>query len=242
MSKTFLAYWPIIALVLVASTLAFNQYQISSILSPGTSSPESANTATTTVSSTPSSGKVAEKDLSGVDINKITSTATSIAALFPLENVKNADDIVAIMFPTGTPSYGKEMGVSFDDPINSLSLLAGAYPALKAQAQKDPTLWKRYLGLATKPVGISCEFCCGVGPTGITAAGELKCGCQHSPALQSVTLWLMMNTKYTDAEILREVMKWKTLFFPKNMIDLGVQVAGKDASQLSQLPGMVGGC
>lgn len=239
MNKTFLTHWPVIALVIVASVLAFNQYQLSAILSPGQSTETNSETEAT---ESPAASNVAPKDLSSVDLNKITSTAASIAAVFPLESVTSADEAITIMFPTGTPAYAKEMGVSFDDPINSLSLLAGAYPALKAEAQEDPALWKRYLEFATKPVGISCEWCCGVGPVGITSNGDLNCGCSHSPAMQSVTLWLMMNTEYTDAEILREAMKWKTLFFPKNMIELGVTVAGKDASELSQLPGMVGGC
>ena len=52
----------------------------------------------------------------------------------------------------------------------------------------------------------------------------------------------MMNTDYSDAEILREVMRWKTLFFPKNMIELGTSLAGGDTSALNNLPGMVGGC
>lgn len=241
---TFLANWPVIALVIVSAVLVFNQYQISTILSPSVGV-EQHDTFVDDADSTSApkiTGKVAAKDLSGVDISKITSTAAAIAAVFPLDEVKTGDDAIAIMFPTGVPAYGKEMGASFDDPIGSLSLLAGAYPALKAQVQADPVLWKRYLNLATKPVGISCEFCCGVGAVGISPDGELRCGCSHSPAVQSVTLWLMKNTDYTDAQILREVMRWKTLWFPKNMIELGLNVAGKDASELAALPGMVGGC
>ena len=53
---------------------------------------------------------------------------------------------------------------------------------------------------------------------------------------------LMLNTDYSDAEVLREVMRWKTMFFPKNMVSLALDVAGKDASALESLPGMVGGC
>jgi len=142
--------------------------------------------------------------------------------------------------PTGTPDYGEAMGVSFDDPIGSLSKLANAQRALLASLtpeQKD-----RFLNLALKPVGISCEYCCGIGPVGIRKDGSSACGCQHNPALLSVTMWLMQNTDYTDAEILKEVMKWKTLFFPKNMIEITMEVAGGDTSSLAELPGMVGGC
>jgi hypothetical protein len=52
----------------------------------------------------------------------------------------------------------------------------------------------------------------------------------------------MKNTDYSDGEILREAMKWKALWFPKNMIELGMTVAGGDTSALANLPGMVGGC
>ncbi len=61
----------------------------------------------------------------------------------------------------------------------------------------------------------------------------------------------MANTNYTDAQVLKEVMKWKTLFFPQNMISLALQDAnngapssGQSASagSVSNLPGMVGGC
>ncbi|MCH7493020.1 hypothetical protein IID19_05570 [Patescibacteria group bacterium] len=55
-------------------------------------------------------------------------------------------------------------------------------------------------------------------------------------------MWLMQNTDYSDAEILREVYRWKTLFFPKNMVDLATKISGGDQSVLEELPGMVGGC
>ena len=51
-----------------------------------------------------------------------------------------------------------------------------------------------------------------------------------------------MNTEYSDAEILREVMAWKSLWFPKDMIGLGSKIQGGDDSVLKDLPGMVGGC
>ena len=134
------------------------------------------------------------------------------------------------------------MGVSFDDPVKSMESMAKVYPALKQQAQQNQQIWQRYLNLAAAPRGISCEFCCGVGPQGIDAKGNLKCGCQHLPAVQTVTLWLMLNTDYSDAQILKEVMRWRSLFFPKNMVELALQIAGGDSSVLKDLPGMVGGC
>ncbi len=183
------------------------------------------------------------KDLNAVDVAGLKSTAHTVAAVFPLESVQTSDDALTVMFPSGMPDYGQALGVSFDDPVGSLSTLSAMYPGLKAEVQKSkPEAWQRFMSLASQPVGISCEYCCGVGPIGITKAGDSACGCQHNPALLSMALYLTAYTDYNEGEILREVMKWKTLFFPKNMIELGLTVAGKDASQLKELPGMVGGC
>ncbi len=226
----------VFAVVLVAGLMAFNQFQINSISGHFTTSTGSSSSSLNLFSGS-------SDDINDVDVTKIGSTANAVQLLFPLKDAKSADEVMQIMFPTGTPEYGADMGVSFDDPITSLSLLAGAYPALKKEVKENhPDIWARYIKLAAAPRGISCEFCCGVGAQGISENGELRCGCSHSPAVQTVTMWLMLNRpEYSDAEVLREVMRWKTLFFPKNMIELGLQVSGKSASDL-QLPGMVGGC
>ena len=52
----------------------------------------------------------------------------------------------------------------------------------------------------------------------------------------------MINTEYSDAEVLKEVYKWKALFFPKDMVGLAIKISGGDDSVLEDLPGMVGGC
>ena len=181
-------------------------------------------------------------NLASVDINDIKSTAQGIATLFPLDEMSTTDGAMQLMFPTGTPEYGDAMGVTFDDPIGALTKLSNAYPALDQQARGNPEVWKRYINLASEPRGVSCEFCCGVGAAGISKDGRSLCGCQHAPALLSVTLWLLMNTDYSDAQILHEVYRWKTLFFPKDMIGLAGKIAGGDSSVLNDLPGMVGGC
>ncbi len=117
------------------------------------------------------------------------------------------------------------------------------YRPLKAEVEsKDPEAFQRFLNLASKPKGVSCEFCCGVGPVGVDSKGNSRCGCQHNPAVLSVALYLSAYSDYSDAEILREVMKWKTLFFPKNMIEIGTKISGGDKSVTQELPGMVGGC
>lgn len=219
----------------VALLIVFNQYQIFNITGvTGASVFPVTGSATLT-------GK-SGNDLSKVDVSEIKSTAQGITLLFPIDKIKTTEDAISIMIPTGTPEYGQEMGVSFDDPISSMTKMARAYPALKKQAQENPEVWQRYLNLAAAPRGISCEFCCGVGPQGIDAKGNLRCGCEHAPALQTVALWLMLNTDYSDAEVLKEVYRWKSLYFPKNMVTLASQIAGGDTSVLKDLPGMVGGC
>lgn len=224
-------------LIVVSLALLFNQWQVSALTSTldGVGSSHGSRSY-----SFGSSGGSA--DLSSVDINQIQSTAQGIAALYDFGGISDTQDLIDLMIATGTPTYGEAMGVSFDDPVAALGKLAGAYPALNQQVKQDPELWARYLNLAGQPRGVSCEFCCGVGAQGVDKNGRSRCGCKHNPAVLSLTQWLLLNTDYSDAEILKEVYDWKTLFFPKNMVGLASQIAGGDTSVLNELPGMVGGC
>lgn len=184
-----------------------------------------------------------EKDLANIDLAQLKSTGHTIATVFPVEDIVTQEDAMAILFPIGTPDYGEDLGVSYDDPVTSLGVLAKMYRGLKAEVEKNnPEGFQRFMSLASLPVGISCEYCCGLKAIGIDKNGNSACGCQHNPALLSVAMYLSAYSDYTDGEILQEVMKWKTLFFPRDMIELGMTVAGGDTSQLEELPGMVGGC
>src|SRR3989344_1165745 len=167
-------------IVVVALLVIFNQWQVNAI---------SKSLGGVSIMSKLRIGSSSGKDISNVNIDELKSTGHSVAALFPVEDIKTAEDAVSIMVPTGTPDYGQAMGVSFDDPVGSMEAMARAYPALKQQAQQNSEVWQRYLNLASKPVGISCEFCCGVGNIGIDRNGNLLCGCQHLPAIHTVTLW-----------------------------------------------------
>jgi len=178
------------------------------------------------------------KDLSNVDLSAIKSTGHSIAALFPVESISTPQEALDMIIPTGTPDYGEALGISYDDPLEGLNKLVQVY----RQVQLTGAIKERYVGLVTMPVGISCEYCCGLGAIGADANGNSLCGCQHNPALLGLTKWLMQNTDYTDAEITREALKWKALFFPKDMVELTYSIAGGDTSALDKLPGMVGGC
>jgi hypothetical protein len=221
---------PIIALLVIATlAILFNQYQINAISGM--------------VTTTSHSGSSRSHDLGNINLAELKSTGHTIAAVFPVEDIHTADDAMAIMFPVGTPDYGADLGVSYDDPVGSLDTLAKMFNALKAEVQQNnPEAFDRFVNLASNPYGVSCEYCCGIGPAGADASGNSRCGCSHNPGILSATLYLAAYTDYSDGEILREAMKWKTLWFPKNMIELGLSLAGGDTSALSDLPGMVGGC
>lgn len=155
------------------------------------------------------------------DVNAIQSTRDSIKALYPVESIKSAEDAMAIIIPRGVPEYASKIPVSYGDGERSLLAWVQIYQTTKLA----PEHAKRYLNLATKPLGISCEFCCGVGPVGITYDGQMRCGCKHNPAAQGIAMWLIQNTDYTDAQIVREVLKWKAVWFPRNMVIETVKAA-----------------
>ena len=229
-TKQLLTTSGIVMIALLVVVIIFNQFQISKISGMMTTSSQN-------------SPGFDGATLRSIDLSAIRSTGQTVAAVFPVENIVTPDDAMAMMFPTGTPDYGADLGVSFDDPVGSLAVLSKMYRSLKVEVEKNnPEAWARFMNMASKPVGISCEYCCGVGPIGIDSKGNSACGCQHNPALLSVALYLTSYTDFTDAQVLQETMKWKTLFFPKNMIELGMSVAGGDTSAVDNLPGMVGGC
>ncbi len=231
----------ITAIVIITILVLFNQWQISQLslmMQGGGQQSSGVFSAISKKSISLSSG-----NLNDVDINSIQSTAQAFAAVMPIDQIKTQQDAIDILIPTGIPAYGAEMGVSYDDPVAALGLLAKAWrPLSEAAKTDDPETWQRFLNLATKPVGISCEFCCGVGPIGITASGQSRCGCSHNPGILALTLWLMQNTDMTDAEVLYEALRWKTIWFPRDMVGIGMQLAGGDTSVLDTIPGMVGGC
>ena len=223
----------LVSLAVMAILIAFNQIQIQNINSSITSLSFAAL------------GRSPTANLDNVDVYKISSTAMAIATVFPeIRSASSVEEVASILIPTGTPEYSEALGgITFEDVTGSLTYLTRWYFQLKDEIKNnDPETWQRYLKLAAAPRGISCEFCCGVGPQGITSDGNLRCGCSHNIALQALTLGLMKYTDYSDAEILREVLRWKAAFFPRGMVNLAAQTIGQDPSQLGSLPGMVGGC
>jgi hypothetical protein len=226
-------------IAVITLLILFNQYQISQ-LSTMLGGGKTSSVFSAVSKKAMLAGK---KDLDKVDLAGIQNTAQAMAAVLPLNEIKDAQSAINVLVPTGTPEYGQALGVSYDQPVPALNTLQRLYYTIKTDVQKNnPEIWQRYLNLATKPVGISCEFCCGVGPIGITQAGELRCGCSHNPAIHALTLWLMKNTQMTDTEILQEALRWKSLWFPRDMVGMAMQIAGGDTSALENVPGMVGGC
>jgi hypothetical protein len=171
------------------------------------------------------------------------------------------NSVIKALIPTGTPKdYGKELGVSFDNPVPGLQTLARLDQAIPTKTL-TPDEFKRYVGITTK---ISCEFCCSA-PAVTDNQGRDLCGCAHSAAFRGLTKYIIKThpTTWTDDQIYWDLTRWKSLFYPKNMVQKGVALvqngldldpaklndaqllaklqSGKTAD-IGSLPDMVGGC
>ena len=132
-------------------------------------------------------------------------------------SVVNANDVL----PRGVPDiYGKELGISFDDVSASDSVRAEAAITKLGNMDNGITLngkdKERYINILYRlNNGISCEYCCGAKSI-IFENGQAACGCAHSYAMRGLTKYILTKhgSEYTDEEILEEVGKWKTQFFP----------------------------
>jgi len=119
------------------------------------------------------------------------------------------------VIPTGTPSvYGSELGISYNDVSQSNSQLTET-AIDKLTTYEDMNLnteqMQRYINIAGS---ISCEYCCGANAL-IFADGSRACECSHSYAMRGLAKYLITNhPEMSDTEILSELGKWKTLFFP----------------------------
>ena len=188
--------WMFIAIGVVAVLMLFNQYTISSISS-------SLGGKSLSFGSGPTAGK--------------TSSAVKVEA--GADVVKN---VMAIMIPKGLPKdYGQEVGVSFDDPVPSLTKMAQldykiSTDSLNAEQKQ------RFIEVGTK---ISCEFCCSA-PSVIDSQARDLCGCQHAAAFRGLAKHIIINhPDWTNEEILWDLTKWKTEFYPRNMVQKGIALA-----------------
>ncbi len=171
----------------------------------------------------------------------ITGKSVSVAQADSADLEKAAKAVIS----TGTPDvYGPELAVSFDHPTESLNVLAALdgdlYPdgKLKYSDLSDEQK-ERYLKVGSS---IACEYCCGA-KTLVFSDGQPACGCAHSAAMRGLTKYLLIShgNEYSDQQILGELTKWKSLFFPKQMIAKYLQTNGNSAA-VASLPDMVGGC
>ncbi len=119
--------------------------------------------------------------------------------------------------PKGVPDvYGKELGVSYDDISTADPKKADATIArlgtLENSISLDNDQMARYIKIAGQ---ISCEYCCGAESI-IFSNGQAACGCAHSSVMRGIAKYLIKNhgSEYTNDQILEELGKWKTLFFP----------------------------
>jgi len=123
------------------------------------------------------------------------------------------------VLPTGMPAvYGSELGINYDDISQYNPGLADA--VITKLGQFDYVLnpvgedKQRYIAITSQ---ISCEYCCGAESI-IFPNGEAACGCAHSYAMRGLAKFLVMNhPEMSNEDILTELAKWKTLFFPGQM-------------------------
>jgi hypothetical protein len=185
---------------------------------------------------------------------------------------KNVDGktVFDVLIPRGIPDvYGDELGISFENPVEAIAVMRQMDPTYgQSKLVMEGTELERYVKIGSM---IACEFCCGA-KTLVFSDGRAACGCAHSWAMRGLSAYLINNHRdeFTDEEILRELAKWKVLYFPKQMsqkfivqinseqftpdIESLVKViADKDLKEvqknseemyeeLKNLPGMVGGC
>lgn len=204
---------------------------------------------------------------------KISNLTSFIANNNSLDKVRLvgeiSEDAIKLVINGGAPEiYGAELGVSFDQVEPSMNMMKQFDPTYGSQkitlAGND---LQRYINIGLK---ISCEFCCGAKAI-ISANGEAACGCAHSQAMRGLAAYLIQNhgSEYSDDEILRELARWKGMYFPKQMIqkmasqlqggnytpDIAALIleiklpdygrSGQTAplpSEIKNLPSMVGGC
>ena len=147
--------------------------------------------------------------------NSLTGVATGIGSV-------SASEII----PKGIPEiYGKELSVSYDDVSpNNPQLADATIRKLTAYENKNLSadLMKRYINIGNS---IACEYCCGANAL-VFPNGQPACGCQHSAAMRGLAMYLLINhPDMTDVQILAEMGKWKTLFFPKQVLSKAISFA-----------------
>ncbi|MEK6973693.1 MAG: hypothetical protein AABW41_00375 [Nanoarchaeota archaeon] len=187
------------------------------------------------------------------------SSSTSIK----LSSNADVNEVINKLIPKGDPEvYGSELGVSYDDPVKSLSKLAALDTKIPTKSLTQEQK-QRYIEIGTK---ISCEFCCSA-PSVIDSQGRDLCGCSHALSFRGLAKYIIQNyPEMSNDQILLELTKWKSIYYPRNMVEKallanqnGLELSpsvlndralmqklksGQKGSvgQLEDIPEMVGGC
>lgn len=164
--------------------------------------------------------------LTGIVIVTLLATAFNSYQIMQLRNGSPASaslssgkvlPAVADVIPHGVPAvYGAELGVSFDDVSPGNQRKADA--TIKKLARLDTSIkltneqMKRYISVGTQ---IACEYCCNA-KTLVFDNGQPACSCAHSYAMRGLARYLISQhgKEFSNEQILEELGKWKTLFFP----------------------------
>jgi len=130
---------------------------------------------------------------------------TSASAVSSSVGSASLQAIVDKVIPKGVPAvYGTELGVSYDKPVESLTVLGkldgDLYPDGKLKfSDLSVDAQKRYVAMGTM---IACEYCCGANAL-VSPNGQPACGCQHSAAMRGLAKYLLKNhPEVSDAQIL----------------------------------------
>lgn|SRR3989338_6625664 len=163
--------------------------------------------------------------------------------------------------PKGIPPiYGAELNVNFDDISSTdsqkVNLIINKIGSLENNIVLTASEKNRYIKIVSL---ISCEYCCGAESI-IFSNGDPACGCSHSAAMRGIAKYLIKyhSNDYSDDQILEELGKWKTLFFPTaigakavilkekgieiNYINLASNKYRGIETSITSASGMVGGC
>jgi len=140
------------------------------------------------------------------------------------------------IIPKGTPAvYGAELGVKYDYITPSNPGLTEATISKLSQYEDmelNSEQMQRYIRIGGS---IACEYCCGAKSL-IFSNGERACGCAHSYAMRGLAKYLLTKhpNEFTDDEVLEELGKWKTLFFP-GQIQAKAQILSQQGIELNYI-------
>lgn len=124
--------------------------------------------------------------------------------------------------PKGIPRiYGSELGISYNGVSPNDAQKADETIAILSQFDQEKNsnfitltgeLEQRYITITSQ---IACEYCCGAKSL-VFPDGKPACGCAHSYSMRGLAKYLLKNhsNEFTDDQILEELGKWKTLYFP----------------------------